>query len=66
MRELIIYDVPGFDSPTQLHKEQAAKFMKDSEVVVLVHGYGLGSDLNEAQVNMLKSTKDEFGSLLSK
>lgn len=65
MRELIIYDVPGFDSPTQLHKEQAAKFMKDSEVVVLVHGYGLGSDLNEAQVNMLKSTKDEFGSLLS-
>ncbi|TLT07828.1 hypothetical protein FE243_03580 [Aliarcobacter thereius] len=65
MRELIIYDVPGFDSPTQLHKEQAAKFMKDSEVVVLVHGYGLGSDLNESQVNMLKSTKDEFGSLLS-
>lgn len=65
MRDLIIYDVPGFDSPTQLHKEQAEKFMKDSEIVVLVHGYGGSSDLNESQVNMLRATKDEFGSILA-
>lgn len=65
MRDLIIYDVPGFDSPTQLHKEQAEKFMKDSEIVVLVHGYGASSDLNESQVNMLRATKDEFGSILA-
>ena len=64
-RDLIIYDVPGFDSPTQLHKEQAEKFMKDSEIVVLVHGYGGSSDLNESQVNMLRATKDEFGSILA-
>ncbi len=65
MRDLIIFDVPGFDSPTRLHKEQAERFMKDSEIVVLVHGYGTNSDLNESQVNMLTSTKDEFGNLLS-
>lgn len=66
MDNLIIYDVPGFDSPTKLHKEQALKFMKDAEIVILVHGFGNASDLNDSQVGMLTSTKDEFGQELAK
>lgn len=66
MDNLIIYDVPGFDSPTKLHKEQALKFMKDAEIVILVHGFGNNSDLNDSQVRMLTSTKDEFGQELAK
>lgn len=66
MENLIIYDVPGFDSPTKLHKEQALKFMKDAEIVILVHGFGNNSDLNDSQVRMLTSTKDEFGQELAK
>lgn len=66
MDNLIIYDVPGFDSPTKLHREQAEKFMKDSEIIVMVHGYGANSDLNDSQVTMLATTKDEFGTELAK
>lgn len=29
MRNAIIYDVPGFDSPTQLHKDQTRAWMKN-------------------------------------
>lgn len=66
MDNLIIYDVPGFDSPTKLHEEQALKFMKDAEIVVFVHGFGGASDVIGSEVRMLTSTKDEFGQELAK
>lgn len=66
MDDLIIYDVPGFNSPTKLHREQAEKFMKDSEIIVFVHGYGKESDFDDSAINMLLTTKDEFGTELAK
>ena len=36
MRNAIIYDVPGFDSPTQLHKDQTRAWMKKSDAVILI------------------------------
>jgi hypothetical protein len=66
MENLIIYDVPGFDSPTKLHEEQALKFMKDAEIVIFVHGFGGASDVIGSEVRMLTSTKDEFGQELAK
>jgi len=32
----IIYDVPGFDSPTELHKQQTREWMKKSDAVILI------------------------------
>lgn len=36
MNNAIIYDVPGFDSPTQIHKAQTREWMKKSDAVILI------------------------------
>ena len=36
MPNAVIYDVPGFDSPTQIHKEQTVEFMRKADAIVLV------------------------------
>lgn len=35
-KNAIIYDVPGFDSPTRLHKDQTRAWMKRSDAVILI------------------------------
>ena len=36
MKNAIIYDVPGFDSPTQMHKDQTREKMSDSDAIILI------------------------------
>ena len=36
MKNAQLYDVPGFDSPTQIHKEQTRAWMKKSDAIILV------------------------------
>lgn len=36
MPNAVIYDVPGFDSPTQIHKDQTVEFMREADAIVLV------------------------------
>ncbi len=36
MKNAILYDVPGFDSPTAFMKEQTKKFMKEADAVLFV------------------------------
>lgn len=36
MRNAVIYDVPGFDSPTQMHKDQTIEKMKLADVIILI------------------------------
>lgn len=36
MKNAIIYDVPGFDSPTQMHKEQTLQKMRAADAIVLI------------------------------
>ncbi|EJF07185.1 dynamin family protein [Thiovulum sp. ES] len=36
MPNSIIYDVPGFNSPTKLHKEQTAKMLKESDSIIFI------------------------------
>ena len=36
MQNAILYDVPGFDSPTAFMKEQTKKFMKEADAVLFV------------------------------
>ncbi len=36
MKNAVLYDVPGFDSPTQLHKDQTKAWMKRGDAVILI------------------------------
>lgn len=36
MKNAIIYDVPGFDSPTKIHAEQTEDRMKKADVIILI------------------------------
>lgn len=36
MRNAVIYDVPGFDSPTQIHREQTVREMRKVDAIILV------------------------------
>lgn len=36
MPNAIIYDVPGFDSPTQMHEDQTIDKMKKADVIILI------------------------------
>ena len=36
IKNAIIYDVPGFDSPTKMHAEQTEERMKKADVIVLI------------------------------
>lgn len=36
MKNAIIYDVPGFDSPTQMHKDQTREKMSAADAIILI------------------------------
>lgn len=36
MKNVVIYDVPGFDSPTQMHKEQTLQKMRTADAIILI------------------------------
>ena len=36
MAHIVLYDVPGFDSPTDLHKTQTAAMLKEADAIILV------------------------------
>lgn len=36
MREAVIYDVPGFNSPTEMHQQQTRAKMKSADAIVLI------------------------------
>ncbi len=36
MKNAVIYDVPGFDSPTQMHKDQTMMKMRQADAILLV------------------------------
>lgn len=68
MRHMVLYDVPGFDSPTKLHKEQTRKMLKESDAIILVTNVGSNPDLTDPQLNMLRtamSARDNYGVSLS-
>lgn len=62
---LILYDVPGFDSPTKLHKKQAIDKMIDADVVLFVVSVADRVSFVKSQVDVLNQAKDEYGQSLS-
>lgn len=35
MKNAVIFDVPGFNSPTALHKQQTLSRMKSADVIII-------------------------------
>ncbi|MBR1592413.1 MAG: dynamin family protein [Ruminococcus sp.] len=60
MQNAVIYDVPGFDSPTQMHKDQTIKMMKTADVMVLIANAGKPS-LTGPQLEIFKDESDDDG-----
>ena len=65
MSHMVLYDVPGFDSPTELHKRQTEEMLKESDAIILVSNVGDKPNLNGPQLDMLRKGQDADGVKLS-
>ena len=65
MKNAVLYDVPGFDSPTKLHKLQTEEMLKKADAIILVTNVGDRPNLSGPQIDMLCQVKDEDGILLN-
>ncbi|MBR5914649.1 MAG: dynamin family protein [Selenomonadaceae bacterium] len=65
MKNMVIYDVPGFDSPTELHKRQTEEMLKESDAIILVTNAGDRPNLTGTQLDMLRKGQDDDGIKLS-
>ena len=58
MEHVVLYDVPGFDSPTQLHKKQTEDMLKEADGIILVTN-ATEPSLKGTQLDMLRKNRDE-------
>ncbi len=65
LNDLILYDVPGFDSPTKLHKKQAIDKMIDADAVLFVISIADRVSFVKSQIDVLNSVQDEYGQSLA-
>ncbi|AGB41046.1 dynamin family protein [Halobacteroides halobius DSM 5150] len=61
MKNIIIYDVPGFDSPTQVHEEQTLEKLKNADGIILITDVGGTPNLRGTQLNLLNRESDYDG-----
>ena len=61
MENLVLYDVPGFDSPTDLHKKQTEKMLSAADAIILVTNAGTNPNLVGTQIDMLRKVRDDDG-----
>ena len=61
MKNAIIFDVPGFDSPTNIHEEQTLEKLKNSDVIIMVTNVGDTPNIKGPQLNLLKRESDFDG-----
>lgn len=60
MRNCIIYDVPGFDSPTNIHKKQTKERMDSADAVILIANASKPS-LTGPQLDIFRANVDADG-----
>ena len=64
MRQLenaIIYDVPGFDSPTKIHIRQTEERLKAADAIILVTNVGTNPSLQGTTLGVITKNTDEDG-----
>ena len=65
LKTAVIYDVPGFDSPTKLHERQTLERLKEADAIILITNVGRNPNLLGTQLNIITKNSDEDGIGLS-
>lgn len=60
MQNAVIYDVPGFDSPTQIHRDQTIAQMQNADVIILIANASAPS-LTAPQLSIFDKESDPDG-----
>ena len=61
MKDIVLYDVPGFNSPTDLHEKQTLEMLGEADAVILATNISSNPNLDGQQLRILKkgSSKDD-------
>lgn len=65
LKNAIIYDVPGFDSPTKIHMRQTEERLKAADAIILVTNIGANPNLQATTLGVITKNTDEDGIKLS-
>jgi len=57
----IIFDVPGFDSPTRIHERQTLERLKSADAIVLITNAGRNPSIRGTELNILRKEADQDG-----
>ena len=60
MKHIVLYDVPGFNSPTKIHKEQTLDMMRSADVIIFLTDVNKPS-LESSQLDVFKTNEDYDG-----
>ncbi|QIW15480.1 hypothetical protein A4G20_03635 [Pasteurellaceae bacterium RH1A] len=61
MKNIVMYDVPGFDSPTELHKKQTKERLENADVIILITNVATNPSLQGTTLDILIEGKDKDG-----
>ena len=61
LKTAVIYDVPGFDSPTKIHERQTLERLRSADIIMLVTNAGRNPSLVGTQLNIITKNTDEDG-----
>lgn len=61
MSDIVLYDVPGFNSITALHKEQTDAMINEADAVILILDLLSGAQINAGHVDIFKQGCDKYG-----
>jgi len=64
-REMVLYDVPGFNSITEKHKIETRKSLNSADAIILIKNVMENSQITSEEQNMLRSYDEETGIALS-
>ena len=59
MKDIVLYDVPGLNSPTELHEKQTLEMLREADAIILVTNVGVNPNLDRSQLGILRSGRDE-------
>ena len=61
MSNIVLYDVPGFDSTTEIHRSQTELMLREADTIILVTNVGDRPNINSPQLDMLRKVRDQDG-----
>ena len=61
LKTAVIYDVPGFDSPTKIHIRQTADRLKQADAIILVTNVGRNPSIQGTSLSVINNNTDADG-----